>query len=66
MLALGILHLVTCFAWIHYAFFKQYFGVNFSAGLGVLSMTVQAVTRMGVNSEAATNNFFLLDKEVGF
>ncbi|KAK4797071.1 hypothetical protein SAY86_029397 [Trapa natans] len=34
-----------------------------SAGLGVLSMAVQAVARMGGNSAAATNNFFLLDKD---
>ncbi|KAK4786817.1 hypothetical protein SAY86_010650 [Trapa natans] len=34
-----------------------------SAGLGVLSMAVQAVARMGGNRATATNNFFLLDKD---
>lgn len=38
---------------------------SFSAGLGVLSMAVQAVARMAGNSEAAAHNpFFLLDKDV--
>ncbi|PKI60901.1 NAD-dependent malic enzyme 59 kDa isoform, mitochondrial [Punica granatum] len=34
-----------------------------SAGLGVLSMAGQAVARMAGKSEAATNKFFLLDKD---
>lgn len=39
--------------------------MSFSAGLGVLSMAVQAVARMAGNSEAAAHNpFFLLDKDV--
>ncbi|KAB2002888.1 hypothetical protein ES319_D11G095000v1 [Gossypium barbadense] len=34
-----------------------------SAGLGVLSMAVQAVVRMTGNAETAAQNFFLLDKD---
>ncbi|EOX96047.1 NAD-dependent malic enzyme 2 isoform 4 [Theobroma cacao] len=34
-----------------------------SAGLGVLSMAVQAVARMAGKSETAASNFFLLDKD---
>ncbi|TYH45819.1 hypothetical protein ES332_D11G292800v1 [Gossypium tomentosum] len=37
-----------------------------SAGLGVLSMAVQAVVRMTGNAETAALNFFLLDKDVQF
>ncbi|KAB2035027.1 hypothetical protein ERO13_D04G107200v2 [Gossypium hirsutum] len=37
-----------------------------SAGLGVLSMAVQAVVRMTGNAETAAQNFFLLDKDVQF
>lgn len=38
---------------------------SFSAGLGVLSMAVQAVSRMaGTSGAAAKNPFFLLDKDV--
>nr|KJB62268.1 hypothetical protein B456_009G411400 [Gossypium raimondii] len=37
-----------------------------SAGLGVLSMVVQAVVRMTGNAETAAQNFFLLDKDVQF
>lgn len=39
----------------------------FSAGLGVLKMAVEAVSRMAGNSETvAKNQFFLLDKDVWF
>ena len=39
--------------------------MSFSAGLGVLSMAVQAVKRMAQNSGASVKNpFFLLDKDV--
>ncbi|KAG4133912.1 hypothetical protein ERO13_D08G120600v2 [Gossypium hirsutum] len=37
-----------------------------SAGLGVLSMAVQAVVRMTGNADTAAQNFFLLDKDVQF
>nr|KJB72787.1 hypothetical protein B456_011G197700 [Gossypium raimondii] len=37
-----------------------------SAGLGVLSMAVQAVVRMTGNADIAAQNFFLLDKDVQF
>ncbi|KAL1074345.1 hypothetical protein V6Z11_D11G283500 [Gossypium hirsutum] len=35
-----------------------------SAGLGVLSMAVQAVVRMTGNADTAAQNFFLLDKDI--
>lgn len=39
----------------------------FSAGLGVLKMAVQAVSKMsGSSGTAATKNFFLIDKDVWF
>lgn len=38
---------------------------DFSAGLGVLNMAVQAVSRMAGNSDStARNQFFLIDKDV--
>lgn len=41
--------------------------LTYSAGLGVLSMAAQAASRMAGNCEtAATNQFFLVDKDVGF
>ncbi|KAL1086608.1 hypothetical protein V6Z11_D08G125700 [Gossypium hirsutum] len=41
-------------------------GAEHSAGLGVLSMAVQAVVRMTGNADTAAQNFFLLDKDVQF
>lgn len=39
--------------------------LDFSAGLGVLNMAVQALSRMAGNSDlTARNQFFLIDKEV--
>lgn len=38
---------------------------DFSAGLGVLNMAIQAVSRMaGNNDSTARNQFFLIDKDV--
>ncbi|GKV50290.1 hypothetical protein SLEP1_g57003 [Rubroshorea leprosula] len=37
-----------------------------SAGLGVLNMAVQAVSKMTANNETAARNFFLIDKDVSF
>ncbi|GKV50300.1 hypothetical protein SLEP1_g57013 [Rubroshorea leprosula] len=37
-----------------------------SAGLGVLNMAVQAVSKMTGNNETAARNFFLIDKDVSF
>jgi len=46
-------------------YFFPFFLLAFSAGLGVLNMAAQAVSRMSGNGEAAVKKqFFLLDKDV--
>lgn len=52
---------------ILYIYFFPFFLLAFSAGLGVLNMAAQAISRMSGNGEAAVKKqFFLLDKDVWF
>lgn len=48
-------------------FVSQSFGLDCSAGLGVLKMAIQAVAKMcGCSELAAKSQFFLIDKDVCF
>ena len=63
MLVLTSSCLIILYIYIYIYF--PFFFLAFNAGLGVLNMAAQAVSRMSGNGEAAVKKqFFLLDKDV--